>query len=386
MTPPVLAAIAWDDVVDRAAQGIGITTVVQPIVDVARGVVAGYEALTRVDTPGVTTEELLDVARARGVGAAVEAVMLERALALRPDVPPNCFLSTNVDPAVLSSPAIRRVLDAHDDLGGVVLELTEHTAVGTDAHLGDRLAACRAAGAMIAIDDAGAGYAGLQSILTVRPEFLKVDRIIVDGLHHDEAKRVTIAMLGELAARLDAWLLVEGVEHAADAAAVVELGVPLVQGWYFGHPAPPWPTPSADVLAPLRWRATLRAQGQGTIAPLVAWAPTVVRGDWEGARQHLAVAVSERPFVVMVDSGRPIGVLDPSATLIGEARSPLVIGADTTLAEVSRCVLTRPAQARFDPVVVCSPAGVYLGVVTVERLLDRLAAHHHPEPSDDSRT
>ena len=94
----------------------------------------------------------------------------------------------------------------------MVIELTEHERIDSYAALEPALDRLRAAGALLAIDDAGAGYAGLQHVLSLRPDIIKLDRALVEGLDRDEAKRTLVEMIGTLAGRLDAWLLAEGIE------------------------------------------------------------------------------------------------------------------------------------------------------------------------------
>ncbi|CAN5911837.1 hypothetical protein BH23ACT2_BH23ACT2_18710 [soil metagenome] len=197
----------------------------------------GYEALARFAHPAVTggPDAWFAAATDRGLAPELDAVALRSALARRADLPSNCFLTINVEPSSLASDAVGAVLFAPADLGGVIVELTEHQA-WNPLILGPALDKLRGAGARIAVDDAGAGYAGLQAILELRPSLLKLDRALVEGVDHDEAKAALIEMVGVFANRVDAWVLAEGSETAAEARRVVDLGIPLAQGYYFGRP------------------------------------------------------------------------------------------------------------------------------------------------------
>ena len=124
--------------------------------------------------------------------------------------------------------------------GGIVVELTEQTPIDSYVALEPDLNQLRAAGALIAVDDAGAGYAGLRHLLALRPSLIKIDRELIQDVDRDEAKRALIEMLGTFASRVDAWILAEGVERVEELDALVSLGVPLVQGYYLARPAPPW--------------------------------------------------------------------------------------------------------------------------------------------------
>ena len=102
----------------------------QPIVDTARGTVVGYESLARFGGPADAGPDCwFALAHAAGVGAELEAQVLARALEARSALPPNCFLSVNVGPQALLSTPVADVFADAGDLRGVVVEITEQTAV-----------------------------------------------------------------------------------------------------------------------------------------------------------------------------------------------------------------------------------------------------------------
>jgi EAL domain-containing protein (putative c-di-GMP-specific phosphodiesterase class I) len=240
-----------------ACRGEGLSTAYQPIVDTSRGTVVGYEALARF--PGFdeqNPEVWFSAARARGRAEELESAALRRALEARGSLPPNCFLTLNVSPDLLHSGSVRRVWHDQGDLAGLVIELTEQAPIDSYAELEPDLACLRAAGALIAVDDAGAGYAGLRHLLALRPSMIKIDRALVQGVDRDEAKRALIEMLGIFTSRVDAWMLAEGVERPEEYDTLVSLGVPLTQGFYLGRPAPPWAGIETDLS---RWMAGPRS-------------------------------------------------------------------------------------------------------------------------------
>ena len=87
-----------------------------------------------------------------------------------------------------------------------------------------------------AIDDAGSGYASLQSIAELRPNFLKISNTLVTGLHEDSIKRDVVEMLVRLAHRIDAQTVAEGIETEAEKAEIKGLGVTYGQGYLLGRP------------------------------------------------------------------------------------------------------------------------------------------------------
>src|SRR4051794_22711236 len=168
--------VDWPAMLTRALRGEGVSTHFQPIVDLAGGHVVGFEALTRFNGyPVSDPHQWFEAARLQGRGARLEALALRRALDQRSALPANTFLAVNVAPDVLDRPEVRQVWNSERDLDGVVVELTEHARIDSYVSLEPALNRLRASGALIAIDDAGAGYAGLQHLIGLRPHIIKLD-------------------------------------------------------------------------------------------------------------------------------------------------------------------------------------------------------------------
>lgn len=351
---------------EAAIAGDGVRTVVQPIVDLARGQVAGYEALTRFDlVPGTGPDVWFDAAIAAGVGAELEATTLARALARRADLPANCFLTVNVEPASLGHPAVDRVLTAAGDLRGVVLELTEHRPVDL-GELGPLLRRHRHAGAKVAVDDAGAGYSGLQQILELRPDFLKLDRSLVTDVDRDLAKAGLVEMIGVFADRIDAWVIAEGIETTTELHRIADLGVPLGQGWALGRPSDDWSTPPFAPLGERSLHTPLRALLHH---PLVA-----ATGDPSDAGRLLADGDVDY-VVVLDDDDRPAGIVDAEAAMGAGLRRTLCVNVTDSLAAVARRAAIRGSR---DDVLVTDEAGRLAGAVSIDRLLVALADEVDP--------
>ncbi len=176
-----------------------LTVVFQPIVDLASAAVAGYEALARF--PGTAAPDVWFAAAAdAGLGAELEALAISRALAALPDLPPNTFLTVNVSPHLLGSAPVTEAFAGPATLRRVVVELTEHTPVDDLGALRAQTAALRARGALIAIDDAGSGYSGLQQLAELRPQLVKLDRSLVTGVDDDPVRYALAEMVGAFAA------------------------------------------------------------------------------------------------------------------------------------------------------------------------------------------
>jgi diguanylate cyclase (GGDEF)-like protein len=219
----------------------------QPVMELATGRVAGYEALARFAAPFERAPQLWFAQAHRcGLGAVLEAAALRAALAVA-GRPPGAFLALNVSPAALLSAEVGAALP--DDLDGIVIELTEHEAFGEDGALELALTALRARGARIALDDAGAGYAGLQQLIRIRPDIVKVDRSLVAGIHDDPSKLALLEALAYFATTTGAAVCAEGIEELAELRALAGLDVTYAQGYALARPDAAWPRIPAAVAA-----------------------------------------------------------------------------------------------------------------------------------------
>ena len=362
--------------------------VFQPIVDLRHGVVAGYEALARFDGEvSFPPDRWFAAADALGLGAELEARVVAAALAARSTLPDGCFLSVNVRPHLLTEAVLADLLLSSGDLSRIVLELTEHVPVEDGGRLVALLEQLRTAGAAIALDDAGSGYSGLQQLALIRPQFVKLDRALVDHADRDEAKLALAELLGAYAGRLDAWLLVEGIERPEELEAFVRLGVPLAQGFLLARPGPGWPTLDPEMAARLRAmdaRARRRDQVAGLVeaVPAVPVGPAGHDGEVPGLAAARAVLTTDPGLdvVVVVDGAATPLYLVRAAARAGDAGSAvhvlpvsLKVRPDADLVEVATRAMTRVAARRHDPVVCVDPTGQLLGLVRSERMTLRLA-------------
>src|SRR3954453_3956205 len=336
-----------------------LTLVFQPIVDLAGATIAGYEALARF--PGSAGPDVWFAAAAEaGVAAELEALAAHKALATVDDLPRNTFLTVNVSPHLLGSAPVQDALAARFDLHRVVVELTEHAPVHDLAALRRQTEELRSRGALIALDDAGSGYSGLQQLAVLRPQVVKLDRALVSDADTDPVRVALAEMLGEFAGRIDAWLLAEGIETAAELAAFARLGVPLAQGWLLGRPGPGFAPPAPEP-APLLRGQVARARLSDSVASLL-------RPVRQVAPDESSPAVP--PAVLTGAQGEPTGLLlaDPRTAQIYTAPVSLRVRPSDDVGDALRRALTRPPAQRFAPVVCTDPTGTVLGLLRVEDL------------------
>ena len=243
--------------------------VFQPVLELATGRVCGYEALARIDgEPVRRPDQWFAQAHRAGLGAELEALALRAALAV-PNRPAGTFLALNVSPGALLAPPVAEILPA--DLSDVVIELTEHELFTADETLEACLADLRGRGARVALDDAGSGYAGLQQVIRVAPDILKIDRSLVHGAHSDPSRYALLEALVSFAGTTGAAVCGEGVEDLADLRALADVDATYAQGYALARPADAWAGLSADVSATADVREGVRVAA-AAISSGAGWA------------------------------------------------------------------------------------------------------------------
>ncbi|MHB8717984.1 MAG: EAL domain-containing protein [Candidatus Dormibacteria bacterium] len=211
-------------------------TLLQPVVRLSDGAVAGYEALSDLPTRDLHgTDGWFRDAAVLGLGEEVELVLLALALEELAALPQGAYLSVNLSPATLLAPRLGTLLP-RSDLQRIVLELTEHMPVDDYVAFNRALRPLRTRGLRLAVDDCGAGFSSLHHILAIRPDIVKLDASLISGIDGDVARRSLVSGLTHFTAEIGAVCIAEGVETGAQATTLRELGVSHGQGWLFGAP------------------------------------------------------------------------------------------------------------------------------------------------------
>jgi EAL domain-containing protein (putative c-di-GMP-specific phosphodiesterase class I)/ActR/RegA family two-component response regulator len=223
--------------IDEVSRGNRLNIVFQPIVELHTSRCVGFEALARfATTPYRPPDEWFAEAAAVGRGAELELLAIDRALENLASLPGNCFLSLNVSPAVAATRVLHTRLAAVPG-ARIVLELTEHERIVDYEALRPWLDDLRSEGVRIAVDDAGAGYAGLQQIVGLQPDIVKLDLELTRGINDDPVRRALARCLVSFADEIGAVVLAEGVETLPELEVLRGLGVPWGQGYFLGEPA-----------------------------------------------------------------------------------------------------------------------------------------------------
>lgn len=224
--------------------GQHITSLFQPIVSLSSSCVHGYEALSRGPSNSPLHSPLTLFPTARSAGRLYELEMACKASACeafsRRGFSGKLFI--NVSPDSLLDPAHRpgRTLELLKFWGvppdQVVIELTEQSPTDDFALLDRALHHYREMGFSIALDDLGAGYSSLRLWSELRPDYVKIDRYFVDGIHHDMVKREFVGSILDIARASSTRVIAEGIEMEEELAVLQDMGVDLVQGYLFGRP------------------------------------------------------------------------------------------------------------------------------------------------------
>lgn len=216
----------------------GPRTVFQPLVELATERVAGYEALSRFDgRPVQGPDRWFADALAVGLSVDLESQAARTALAQVTRLSTDQFLTFNVSPAVVMAD-LRSQLGEDVPWERLVIELTEHVPIEDYPAIVARLAPLRAAGARLAIDDTGAGFASLRHILRLSPDILKLDISICRGIDRDPSRRALAAALVIFANDIGALIVAEGIETSQEHRTLRELGAHYGQGYLLGRPRP----------------------------------------------------------------------------------------------------------------------------------------------------
>ena len=238
---------------DRASMEIafhealeGLWLAAQPIVGARDGKVFGVELLARSVSTRFTSVNML-VDAAEKLGKVIAFGRRVRQLAANVMVPTEQAIFLNLHSLEFGD---EELYSGANPLGQiesrVILEVTERHSIDQVADLKDKVAALRALGFWIAVDDMGAGYAGLNSFAALRPDIVKLDMAIVRGIDEDPYRRTLVRSMNSMCRDFGIPLVAEGVETEAEKAVLVDLGCEYLQGFLCGPPRAPMTRPPAN--------------------------------------------------------------------------------------------------------------------------------------------
>jgi len=225
----------------------GLWMAAQPIVSGTDRAVLAYEMLVRCEEPTLRRPpDLFDVAERLRRTDEVGRLIRRQVAGVIPLAPPSASIFVNLHPADLADEELYAPTGALTPFARrVVLEITERATLEGIQGLGQRVERLRALGFRIAVDDLGAGYAGLSSFAALEPDVVKADMSLIRGIESSAIKQKLVGAIATLANDLRVQLVAEGVETAAERDCVVALGAHALQGYLFARPARGFPAVGA---------------------------------------------------------------------------------------------------------------------------------------------
>lgn len=224
---------------DRALSSLWLAA--QPIVRSADGALFAHEVLVRtreslLPNPGSLFGAAERLGRTQVLGRAIRGIAADLFERSR-----DSTLFVNVNPLDLAdddllSPAAPLTKNA----GCVILEITERAPLEGIREATSRIRSLRALGYRLALDDLGAGYAGLSSFAVLEPEIVKLDMSLIRGLDGEPVKQKLVRSFAQVCHELGTRVIAEGVETPEERDAATRLGCDLIKGLLIGRPAP-WP-------------------------------------------------------------------------------------------------------------------------------------------------
>ncbi|HEX7863834.1 MAG TPA: phosphodiesterase [Variovorax sp.] len=311
----------------------------QPIVDLRQGTVLGHEALIR-GTPGSSLhspQALLAQAAAESRLTGFELHCVEVILAHwgRLAKPGRLFVNMSADALIAAMGAtngacpLEQMLAQHGvAVRDVTVEITEQRAAGDAEALRQAVKALHALGARVALDDFGEGHSNLRRWKDLRPDFVKIDKLLTQGVASSPLSVELVRAIVGLGGALGTQLVAEGVENAQDLRVLRDLGIAYGQGYLFGHPSPSLlpslPEPVAAVIRDTRIAVMPHASQPSQPSVLrslsVIQAPALHPMTPIDEVSDIFQKHPELHALAVVDQGRPVALINRQSFMNDYAR------------------------------------------------------------------
>lgn len=239
--PPDLQAIEQAERYARALEGLWVA--VQPVVSMTTRDVFAYECLVRTTEPTVPHGgAFVELAERLHRSVDLDRHIRRHVARMLADAPEGLTVLVNLHPSSLDDDDL---FDPEAPLSRcaprVVLEITERASLHDLNGAREKVTALRTLGYRIAVDDLGAGYAGLTSLVLLHPEIVKIDMELVRGIHTTPTKAKLVSAVITLCRELGTQVIAEGIETLDECRALEHLGCGLLQGYFFARPGRPYP-------------------------------------------------------------------------------------------------------------------------------------------------
>ena len=372
----------------------------QPIFSLSERRILGYEALSRGPSNSALHSpiNLFAVARSAGRLSELELLCRKNACQRFSQLKLDGKLFLNVSPDSLMEPKHQpgRTLQLLQTLGippsQVVIELTEQSPTDDFALLDTALHHYRAMGFSIALDDLGAGYSSLRLWSELRPDYVKIDRHFIDGIHQDAVKREFVGSILKMAKASRAQVIAEGIELPEELAVLAEMGVDLLQGYLLCRPQEQPPRDALNLLPRTTSSSPLSEESSDLRGLLNTQQAVALSTPTSEVLELFRAQANLNSLAVLNPAQQPVGIvhrhslaealLKPFANELF-ARKPisrlmsddyLAVECSQSLQQVSR-LLTSRARQRIEEDFIIIEDGGYIGlgrVIDVLKLITEL--------------
>jgi len=380
-----------------------IHTVIQPIVSLKTGVPLGWETLVRGPegsgfySPG----RLFSFAQKTGASFQLESMCRRQAIKRLKQLRPSEKLFINLDARSIDDPFLLRgkvfkTMEEHQlNPHNIVFEITERHAIKNFASFRSIIQEYRKKGYLIAVDDAGAGYSSLEAITEIYPDYIKLDMALIRNIDSDPVKQALVETFVQFADKVKCRIIGEGIETESELETLVKLGVDYGQGFLLGRPERESRPIAEQALNKLRQLQEERAplvleEPSGKIGDIVQSTIYVDQDTLVREVHHIFERNTKIDSIVVLENKVPKGLImrfqlykilggqygislyyeKPVAQLMN--RSPLVVDRRENIEQVAKAAMERQSFHLYD-VIIVTEKGKYMGVASVQSLLDMLA-------------
>ncbi|SHK10680.1 diguanylate cyclase (GGDEF) domain-containing protein [Desulfatibacillum alkenivorans DSM 16219] len=376
-----------------------IETVFQPIVDLHKGDVFAYEALSRIkgESSFPNTESLFQASQFFQKTLQLERVCQRSAMKKAEDLGLTRPVCINLCPSVFRTPECRHgdVTCMLDELFGIrdkiIIELTERFCIRDDELFKRTIDSYRQQGFRIAIDDLGSGYAGLKMLAQIEPFIVKMDRFLIAGIDKSTKKQMLLSAFVSFCHKINALVVAEGIETKEELETVAALKVDLGQGYFLARPNKKPVSCSSEAKSEILRINQPAVNGLevgnfiGSLAKYIA--PVNNDHKVEGILKRFDLE-KDLSSVPVVKDNRPVGIIHKTKIFykLGHKygydlfarknvenimETGMIFEASTPLDDVARTIITRDSTSVYDALIIVLN-GSYMGVVQIHDLLEAI--------------
>ncbi len=379
-----------------------IKAVFQPIVTLKNGSVFGYEAFSRITLKkcSFNISDAFDIAREMKCLLAFELLCRKLSVKMAVDKPQNTKLFLNLDPDIVLDPEFRSGITVEKlekkeiNYGDIIFEAAESWAVSDIELFKSALKKYRGQGYGVAVSNVCSGYSGINRILDIDPQYIKIDAEMIRDIEKDEMKRSFVSALAQFAGDLGIPLIAQGVESYNQLKTLIELKIDYAQGFYLAKPSEKFEKISQDVkkqiinLSNEHNRARFTPSYLSTVKELCSKKPVLSPDAKFSEAYEIMNDPNATETAIVEENGKFLGVLTKRQVLsalsgmygynlnfrksVGEVMdtSCLIVTEDTPVETASKMAMARCHPYIYDSLpVVDSETQEYRGFVSIKDLL-----------------